>query len=242
MTAEQIITPRIIVSFLATLMCVAFVFALMVNGVQDADTSHPYDNILNEMRKPQWRASTAIDVLSGEEAARSLGLDSAHHANVSRIVSKAQEGSAKLWREWRKENANAKPRPFAPPGLDDLLVDKHREVLSELTEEQKRRLDQLVWRQMGWHFVFEPHAAAEMGLTKEQQTQFKDLLVERTRINSDYARAWRDGDSNTKTAARSKFEREKTELSREFLAILSVPQRITRHRLLGPSMELDASE
>ena len=242
MTERNLRTWNQLALFSCIVVGIAAAFVVLVNRAEQATATHPYDNILKAFSEPRWRASTAIDVLSHEHAISTLGLSPDAVKQVHALTQEAKDGSSLLWQEWRKEHTEATIRPFAPDGLGTLMVKKHRAILNHLSSEQKRRLDQLVWRHMGWHFVFEPKAAAEMALTAKQQFRFKDLFVERTAINSRYARAWRDGDEETRAEARSRYEIERQELDASFMAILTSAQRATRLKLLGPSMRVDSAE
>ena len=223
-------------AFLALFTGIAFAIAFyfVVSGTKEAtERKHPYDNIIQSSKTPEWRATVVAGILNSDETRRDLKISLEQAKQLDELFEQESVASKKLWDDWKKSETAKKGgllRPFAADGTKELAIKTHQDALKLLTSEQKQRLKQLEYRALGWNFVHLDSVQRQLRLSTQQRWEFKELKIEEVHLRTTWRRLTKNKAPEEEI---QETEAKLKELEERFLQILDDRQRKIRDELIG---------
>ncbi len=220
--------------FAIVLLALIVVFRLTVSQTIEEFTPHAYDNIIKNLNAPARSARVTIYLTGLESVQTELELSISQKERIAEVLQHYSSNAKQVTDLIRKENPNWPAyKPYDDRRLDQLGIEAEETILNLLEDRQQIRLDQLLLQALGRDFVFLERCIRYLSITHEQLSQFKDLAVESTQINSRYVRRHSAAKEDERIQAEEQFNTELKDLKERFESVFSKSQLAKRQQLLG---------
>ena len=215
----------------------AFVTALfyfMVKHTNVQTEKHGYDSMIVQKVSPSFRASNRNGILQNLERRGPLNLSEEQGRQLDELFAEYDVRRDEIFKRWRDQNPKAKSYiPFSAEGESELVIELDRAAIRTLSSSQLKKLYCLEYSMTGWDFVFFAEVQKELKLSPTQQTQIKDLQMERVKVRQDLNREWMKADEAGRRDLEEKAKAIKADFESRLLAVLTTQQMLVRKKLLG---------
>ncbi len=145
-----------------------------------------------------------LSLLADESVAKELKLSEEVQSKLAKLIEERENQVQDLALEIKDLTADARTARLAP-----FVAESEKLGLALLTDEQKKRLNQVRISRTGWTTIAEPEIAVQLGIAGEQKDRLDKLLADRAAETS-------RGDELEQLRAKANYERElKALLSKE---------------------------
>ena len=158
------------------------VFAFASQAAVEQARRHPAQNLVDGLNGPARQAYLVMEILVQDSALDELGVSLPARARVNQFVNEWYAFSQTTIDTWQA--AEPRTQGFAQLERDQLqprLLETKAAIDQLLSSRQRNRLQQLVYRQLGWEAPFLFEVSHELGLSAKQQRVLKDLLLDQVR-------------------------------------------------------------